>query len=56
MFGAVFFELYKLYLVASTSFAVAAKTTVSICLGINLQAGIFIRMEGAVQLVVSIRF
>jgi hypothetical protein len=47
MFGAAFFELYKLYLVASTSFAVAAKTTVSICLWINLQAGVFIIVEGA---------
>ena len=55
MFRAFFHQFNKLQLVARARRAVAAKAAVRIGLRINLQRGRFIRMEGTMQPLVTVR-
>jgi hypothetical protein len=55
MLAAFFHQLDKLDRVARAGRAVAAEAAIRIGLGIDLQAGRFVRVEGAVQPVVRIR-
>jgi hypothetical protein len=54
MLIALLIQFYKLYLITGAGIAVTAKTTKRVCFGVNLQAGCFVGVEGAMQAVVFV--